>query len=338
MLILLALLATFTTFAQNTIDDVDFSVLEPLRPVNRKLQRKQEKIKYLKKLQKEAELKSIQESGEYLAVLESGATLENIDNELETFQVHKDLNVYVHRQADHYNYKYILDKNKKIKYKVHTDFVHDISVVSNLQPKPELWSTTDNIDLLATNNKFTHVKFQFNLCSEAIMSRYLQEVAEARYDQVNRSLRLEGQGYLNWDYPVELGWSLNYQTASFETVTTSGGNYRAIHTGPIIRTLVGQLQGGDILLRLGYQHTVNANYTYRINDVSYIAVLNANTAELGTEWLNKTSLGRFSLGFVFRRQWISMKENLDDSVRLSSSSRTADAFGFTLGHDFDWKL
>jgi hypothetical protein len=338
MLILLGLLSSFTLFAQNTIDDVDFTVLEPLRPINRKLMRKQEKIKYLKKLQKDAELKNIQESGEYLAVLESGATLENIDNELEVFQVHKDLNVYVYRQADHYNYKYILDKDKKIKYKVHTDFLHDISVVSNLKPKPELWSTSENVDLLDTNNKLTHLKFQFNLSSEAIMSRYLQEVAEARYDQVNRSIRLEGQGYLNWDYPVELGWSLNYQTASFETVTTSGGNYRAIHTGPIIRTLVGQLQGGDILVRLGYQHTVNANYTYRINDVSYIAVLNANTAELGTEWMNKTSLGRFSMGLVYRRQWISMKENLDDSVRLSSSSRTADALGFTLGHDFDWKL
>ncbi|MFZ4712580.1 MAG: hypothetical protein ACOYL6_02605 [Bacteriovoracaceae bacterium] len=335
---LLAFLTTFSSFAQNTLESVDFSVLDPIRPVQKKNPNRAEKLIYLMKLKREALKKEIMNSGEYLAVIQSGAILESVENDSDTFKVNKDINVYVFRQADHEGFKYIVGKDKKIKYKIHTKYLVDISVVSDLNPKPETWSEVKEPVNLFAEDKLTKLKLQFNLHSEAINSRYLQEVAEERYDQVNHSLRFETQSYLHWDYPMELGWSLNYQAASFTTVNTSGGIYRAFHTGPILRTRIGTFKDGDLLLHFSYQRSLNGNYSYRINDTSYIALLSVNTAEIGTEWMQQNSWGRFSIGLAYRREWISLKQNLDDSVRVSSASRTADSLGISLGQDFDWNL
>lgn len=331
-------LFSLTSFAQTTLDDVDFTVLDPLRPVTRKgVQSNEEKNQYVMRLKKDVEMKRVMESGQYLAVIQKEAILEDLSTE-KSYIIHKDINVYAYRQADGADFKYVVGKDGKIKFKVHTKYLNDITQVTDLKAKPKEWSEVQVVQELQAQDKIKSIYGQFNLHLEAIDSRYLQEVAETRYDQVNRSWRFEGQSYFHWNFPLEIGASLNYQTAHFVTVNTEGGDYKALHLGPIIRGSLGELAGGEVMMHFSYQRSLNANYAYQINDASYVAILTVNSAELGVERLSSTRYGRMSLGLNLRREWVSMKQNLDDSVVVSSASRTADSFGLMIGHDFAWNL
>lgn len=318
------------------LKDTDFSALKPLKPKNVNLDyEKKLELTYAKKRQ--AELEAIIESQDHLVSIERNAILEDIDSK-EIYVLNHEINAYVYRLTDKNNCKYIKDKKGKIRFKVEQKYVHDLNYIAELKPKPKYFTEVSrpiDVQNIERIKKFTT---QFNFHFEAHNSRYMQEVAEKRYDQLNSGNRLESVFYLNWSFPVELGASINYQSYSYTTVTSGDAKFRALNVGPVVRFGIGEIGNSPLKMHLSYQQDLGATYTYRIYDAINTNVMKQSTMEAGIERFSKNKYGNFILGFNVRRSMLATRDTSDSSLKVSSGDRSATAFGLFLGQDLEFHL
>lgn len=339
MVMFFVLLFSFNLYAEeNPLSEVDFSVLEPIRHQDKNLEAKdtqdEEKVRDLKR---KVELKTIVESGQYLAVIRADTYLESLDG-TEIFKTKKDLNVYVYREPDHDKFKYVLDTKGQVRYKVQQKAVEDVTLVADMKPKPEQFSEVENKLELASHDKFSHLLTQYNLHMEALGSRYLQEIAEARYDNIVRSMRAEAIGYIKWNFPLELGASVNYQTATISTLYSANAVFRSWNVGPIVRWHAFNWDETEYRMHFSFQQSLASTYQYQILDARFVTVMSTQTAELGLEGFSPNKYGRMTYGINLRRQWLAITASEDKYVLLGARSNTADSIGFYIGHDFDIAL
>lgn len=339
MVMILALLFSTAVFAQtDSLSEVDFSVLEPIHHEDKNLEISESlRLKQLKEMKHKVELKTIKESGQYLAVIRAGAYLETLDG-LEIFELKKDLNVYVYRLSDESQFKYVLDTKGAVRYKVQQKDVEDVTLVSDLKAKPEQFSEVENKLELTAHDHFTRFLTQYNFHMEVLNSRYLQEIAEARYDNLTRSMRAEAIGYLRWNFPLELGASVNYQTATISTLYSANATYRSWNLGPVVRWHAFNIGNAEYRMHFSYQQSLASTFAYQIVDARFVTVMSTQTAELGLEGFAPTKHGNLTYGLNFRRQWLSIKASEDKTVLLGARSNTADSIGVYLGHDFEINL
>lgn len=335
MLILAFLISS--VFAQSD-SAIDFSVLEPLHHKDVNLDIREDlKYKEIADYKRKVELETILKSGQYLAVIKAGTFVENLDS-TQVYEIKKDLNVYVYRTPDESHYKYIVNTKGEVKYKVQQAKVEDVSLVVNLKPQPEQFSEVENKVELTAHDHLTKLLTQFNVHGELFNSRYLQEVAEARYDNINRSMRAEGLTYLRWNYPIELGLSANYQTSNISTMYSANATFRSYNLGPVIRWHAFELFNTEYKMHFSYQQSLGSTFSYQIEDTRFVTVLSTQTAELGIEGFSPTKHGNMTYGLNYRRQWLSITANVDTYVLLGARSNTADSVGLYIGHDFEINL
>lgn len=330
--------SVFAQEVQKDLSEVDFSVLEPIRHQDKNLEIKDSrKLQQIADYKRKVEMKTILESGKYLAVLKAGTFVENLEG-TEIFKLSKDLNVYVYRTPDESHYKYVVNTKGEVKYKVQQAQVEDVTLVVDLKPKPEHFSEVENKIELTSHDKFTKFLTQYNFHSELFNSRYLQEVAEARYDNINRSLRAEAIGYLRWNFPIELGLSANYQTANVSTLYSANATFRSYNLGPVIRWHAFSWNNTEYRMHFSYQQSLGSTFAYQVADTLFVTVLSTQTAELGLEGFSPNKWGNLTYGINARRQWLSITANVDNYVLLGARSNTADSIGLYIGHDFEINL
>lgn len=335
MLILAFLISS--VFAQ-TEPAIDFSVLEPLHHEDKNRDIREDlRYKAIADYKRKVEMETILQSGQYLAVLKAGTIVENLDGS-EIFEIKKDLNAYVYRTPDESHYKYIVNNKGEVKYKVQQAKVEDVSLVVDLKPKPDQFSEVENKIEQTSHDQLTHFLTQFNVHGELFNSRYLQEIAEARYDNINRSMRAEGIGYIRWNYPIELGLSANYQTSNISTLYSANATFRSYNLGPVIRWHAFEWNNNQYKMHFSYQQSVGSTFAYQVLDTKFVTVLSTQTAELGIEGFSPTKHGNMTYGLNFRRQWLSITANVDNYVLLGARSNTADSIGLYIGHDFEINL
>lgn len=338
MFIILLSLLHFSAFAQDNFDlkQSDFEVLKPLKPRNTNLDyEKKLAVAHAKKRQ--AELESIIESGDHLVSLERDSLLEDLDSK-EVFILKREINAYVYRLVDSNGCKYIKDKSGKVRFKVEQRYVHDLNYIADLKPNPKHFTEIARPIDVQNIERLKKFITQFNFHFEAHNSRYMQEVAEKRYDQMNSGNRLESVFYLHWEFPVELGASVNYQSYAYTTVTSGDAKFRALNIGPVVRFDVGEWGNSPLKMHFSYQQDFGATYTYRINDAVYTNVMKQNAAEIGLERLTQNKYGRFILGLNYRRSMMATRQTSDSSLKTSSGDRSANSLGLYLGQDVDFNL
>lgn len=340
-LVLLIFIFSVNVFAQNQdsdpLSDVDFSVLAPLQPKDRVREKRVEEYIKAKELKQKVEISDIVSSGTYLSTILSGSYLENIEG-TEIYKLNRDINVYVYKKTDGGDYKYIVDKKNNLRYKTLRKNVEDVSAVADLNTKPQTYSEVETNHFYKSYDDIKMIKTQFNLHREMINSRYLMEIAESRYDNPSSSTRLEGIAFFQWNFPIELGISANYQTATFETVNSTPAYYRSWNLGPVMRFDLIHDDGITYKMNLSYQHAAAATLTYKLYETEYVTLLSNNSFQVGFEGQTKNSIGNFCFGLTYRRQWISVKKTVDENLKLGARSRNADSIGLFIGQDFNFNL
>jgi hypothetical protein len=314
----------------NKIQENDVNTEEIIRKII--IPKSKRKYSYAEKEALKIGLKDIVKSGTFIGVIRRGTRLVH----LRTGKLHYNqrlITVKAYKKNDYEGYKLLINKNGFSTYKVLSNQLESIKVISKLYEAPDKYQeVSKKLDYRTADTK-VNLRGQFNIHIGVSQSQFLKELGRVN-SNIGQTTRYEGQFYSQFKFPVLLGFTTNYENtfANF----SNGGSYSmtSLSLGPMAKTKPYLWGEAEYTFFSQVRHAIFSKATVKSPTFSGDFNLSQTSFVLGGERKVKSFLGNIMIGFNYQRQWLKpSSKNL--SANFNSENTISDAFVLSFGYQKD---
>lgn len=275
-------------------------------------------------------LEEILSSPEELGVVKAGSHIYQIEDSQKLF-LDKDIFIRFHRKPDEQGFKYLVNKNGDIKYKVETKDIHSVAQETTLYEPPHSYSEAPELKQIVWDQKLNS-KFEIGAALSSVKGHYLADLLNLESAPTGQMTQLGVAYHADWEWPVKVGLGAYYQEAKFKT---DGGtsSYRAFSLGPIFKSQ--NFYPMEVAVRVFTQirYSPVGRMDAQVSRGATSFDFNATDFFLGLEFPMKNRWGEFVTSVFTHYQWLSLK-NQDEIVMIESSNKANQAIGLGFSQVF----
>lgn len=271
-------------------------------------------------------IEALKKRGTQKLLLKEGTILHSLDDSA-TYRIPRDLVALSLKGYDENGWAYLINTDKKIRYKTYWKHVIPIREVSDLRLPPKRFKKVSQKDL--RKEKTVEKIGYFHELSLLVFNRsskHLQNIANENIDATFGN-GLSYQIFFDLNFPVYLGAGLEYLRG-----TTSGATkdftLQQINLGPVANIKTGTLFGRKTFLQIGAMFSMIDRTT--TNFTSDYITYNTQSFSIGQRAYYPTRYGDLLLGLSYSREWINAKSETlpsDATDELAQDSK----FTFNIG-------
>ncbi len=275
-------------------------------------------------------LEEILTSPEELGVIKAGTYVYHLDNSKKVL-LDKDIYIRFHRRPDEQGFKYLVNKNGDIKYKVETNYIFSIAPETVMYEPPHSYTPAPKRKKVFWDEKLK-TNLELGLAVSMMKGDFLQDLLNldaAPSGQLNHI----GANYLaDWSWPVKVGLGAYYQTGSFNT---DGGttNFSSLSFGPIFKSKNFYPREIPVRLQAQVRYSPFAKMDVNISNGSTGFDFNTTDLLVGVEFPIQNKWGEFVISLFTHYQWLNLK-NQDEIVNIESSNKPNQAIGLGISQVF----
>jgi hypothetical protein len=278
-----------------------------------------------------------QEQAPYRVYLKPGSVIESV----KTKSFHKtDRGIYVFVTAikNNRSHFYVYDKNKKPVYVADANSIIEFEKDIQLLPNVDAETTYPAPSVMHAHNKYAFFDTQFNFHLDNMQSSKNYELPYALPTGIIAK-RFELRTLYTSELPVNFGFTMNYQTATWEVenIETVNATLSILSFGPQIQRYVYEEDNMAISILLGGEYApIYSVSTGELKD-KYTGVL----FNVGAEFLWKTDLGKWSLGAHYRRHDLTLQSSPMfqlEGIQTVPENIVINSIGGMLGYKYEWDL
>lgn len=271
------------------------------------------------------------ESGFENGALRGGITVTDIETN-ENKLINRPLYVRAYRLTDENGFKYLVNKDGKIIYKVHIDYFDPITEITNLYVPPTKYNT---YKVEKTNDYDGSLKIlpEVGLGFDAVSSSFVADLLNDTTANLGFGTRAVANGYTKWKLPVKVGATLQFEQ-SYYKIDSGNAQVSGLSFGPLVRSkdlvvsetkyrFMGQLRLSPFT-SMKYETETDSG-TFKFNTYAALAAL---------EFPIKNYYGNLVGALYYQQQFFNLK-NQEQSVNLSSKTTSNQSFGLMLSQVFE---
>ncbi len=280
-----------------------------------------------KKIQRQ-DLDKIQSSQLEIICLKKNTTLLSIDIS-KTYKTKKAVYVQAYRLSDSFNYRYIVNKNKELKYIVPVKSVSSIKTVTSMREPPEYYTPAPTLKKRADKyDKFLNYKFGIEYGIGSTNPLFSKDLFELKSSGSFLTQSLRGSIISNWKAsPIQIGLNLGYSTFSFIEDEKKGTSQKVLAG---IR-LESQNFPSLYNLFLFTNIDISLSSSIKINDGSQSIKLSDTKADLGFAFSRQQNNRTWDFGVYLSRTFSKPRE-LKNKISVTPKRSYDDGFSFFISH------
>lgn len=274
----------------------------------------------------------IEESGFELISILAGKTLIKLETN-QSMPVEKSFYAKVYRRPDEFGFKYVINKDGSLTYKIHESNINIITQEVALYEPPAQYQVET---LVIPKNKYDKT---LTLLPEAVLSagvvngKFMADLLDNNNANKGYSTQIGGNLVAKWKYPLRIGAALRYENAQYNTGYAGGLKYSAFSFGPLFRSK--DLGSDTFAFRIQTQYRISPwarattsnieNNTYQFNSSDWLTSIDH---PIKNRW------GEFVLGLYVQYQWLSLK-NQKIPVELNGTNLANQSLGVNFSQVFE---
>jgi hypothetical protein len=244
----------------------------------------------------------------------------------------KDITVKAHAITDAGKFRYIVDNNGELKYKVYYNDISNIKNITNLYHTPHYFSRIKKVKKVSFNDKQFDYSIKFNLHGGLTLNQYTNQIIGGT-ENYAPMIRTELGFMTKLKFPLQIGLSGVYESITGNI--NSGGKFstKILSFGP---TIMKDHIYNNYDLIIQPRVSVFADLTEQQTDSDKVYKLSDTSLLIGVEkHTDYEMFGKFTLGYNFQRKWIKPKAR-STGFDIGTDVRYDDSFSIYVGHRSDW--
>lgn len=271
-------------------------------------------------------------SGHDYGSLRNGTVIRRIDNN-KNQTIYKQMFVKNYRQEDEHGFKYLLNKDGTVTYKVYSERVEPIKEELVLHEPPANYTPAPYIVKTFYDEKLS-LPPEFTFYAGSVRGDFIKDLFNDPKAGSGSSTQYGLHFSTKWNLPIKAGGVIHYERSNY---SLQGGG-KVIYTSPSIGP---QFKTKDfdwfvIPFRLQAQfrvspfarataETINGPGTFKFNSADFLASI---------EVPFKNRWGEFVLGGYLQNQWLNIKDQ-KTLVDVKATNKTNKSFGISLAQVFE---
>ena len=208
------------------------------------------------------------------------------------FKLNKDIYVKIHTKINADGYQYIKGKDGKTQYIVHSNYLHSIKDITQLEAEPKNFTTYDIPPNYADLDDSIHLLTQVNSSFDKMKSPLLNALSGVSQDRTVDSFQFEIDLNTKWGFVFDVGTLLQYTQGEITITAQKDTTLRNLSVGAYIRKEFINSELFSFAAKLGMKRsfwgsieTIYGRYNY-----------SQNTFFASLENIWKTRLGNWMIG------------------------------------------
>lgn len=325
------LLASISGFAQV----VDLSAIQELDeelPNYRDYKNTEEEIKFQRIQRKfrppyrKVALDEIMRSPLETGALKKGSVIREIESN-KNYRTHKVMYVKYFKLEDEQGFKYLVNKDENVVWKVPSRFVEPLKEELTLYEPPHKYTPAPTNIVRAEYDKKLNIRPELSFYAGAVVGDYMRDLFDDKKARSGTSTQYGLHFFTQWKLPVIVGGVLHYERSTYQLTSGNKVIYSSPSIGPQIKTQDFQLF--DTQVRFQTQLRVSPLARAQIENVNQTVKFNSTDLLLSLETPFKNQFGEFVLGAFFQNQWLNLKDQ-ENLVNVRATNQTNKSFGISL--------
>jgi hypothetical protein len=278
------------------------------------------------------QLEKIKQSPVVYGAIRKGAYLRNLETN-QNYQVARPMYVKCYSLEDENEFKYVLDKNGDVRWRVRSRYVEPIREELSLYVSPVTYAPApENLVRSFYDDELT-VPPEVSFFVGRAQGDYMSDLFEDRRARGGTSNQYGLHFFTQWKLPLKAGAVIHYERASYNL--RGGGRvlYSAPSLGPQLKSRDFDVFGRPLRFQAQFRvspfarataDTVFGSGTFKFNSTDVLAA-----AELPI----KNRFGEFVVGLYYQSQWLNLKDQ-EMPVRVRAANQTNKSWGLSFGQVF----
>ncbi len=278
------------------------------------------------------QLEKISQSPVVYGAIRKGAYIRNLATN-ENHQVTRPMYVKFYGLEDENQFKYIIDKNGEVGWRVRSRYVEPIQAELALYVPP-LTYTPAPTNLVRTiyDRKLT-VPPEVSYYAGRAQGDYMTDLFEDRTARAGTSTQYGVHFFTQWKLPLKAGVVLHYERTSYNLQDGGRVLYSAPSIGPQLKTRDFDFFGRALRFQTHFRispfarataDTIYGSGTFKFNSTDVLGSL---------EMPVKNRFGEFVFGLYFQSQWLNLRDQ-QMPVDLRAANQTNKSWGLSLAQVF----
>lgn len=270
----------------------------------------------------------IKNSGYELGSIPASAKLRSVTSNKE-YGTYKPMYVKYYRLEDEQGFKYLLNKDGTVTYKVHTKYVEPLKDDLVLHEPPSRYTPAPRIERTYYDEKLS-VPPELTFYAGVSQGDYMKDLFNDPKASEGSSVQYGLHFFTKWDLPIRAGGVIHYERTSYNL--TNGGKviYSSPSIGPQFKTknfdwFVFPVRFQAQFRVSPFARATTDNSEFKFNSADFLA---------SVEFPIKNSWGEFVLGAYMQNQWLNIKQQ-KTQVDVKATNETNKSFGLSIAQVFE---
>lgn len=333
----LLLLLTPTAFAQ--VDVTAIQKLDEELPNYSDFQQTDEEIKFQRQRRRFLppkriiSLEQIQKSEVGQGAIKTGSPIRRLDDN-SSHKVFKDIYVRYYKLEDEDSYRYLLNKDGSVSWRIRSKYVEPIEEDLVLYEPPQRYTPAPKNIVRTVYDRKLSILPELSFYTGLVQGDYMADLFEDKKARSGLSNQYGLHFFTKWKIPVKAGAVLHYEKASYRL--RGGGQvlYSAFSLGPQIKTRDFEIWGQPLRFQMHFRISPFARAEAETIYGSGTFKFNSTDALLSIERPFKNFLGEFVLGLYTQSQWLNLREQRV-LVNLKTATETNKSLGIVFAQVFE---
>ncbi len=277
-------------------------------------------------------LEEIKQSGTSLGAVKSGSPLTNLKSN-KNYQVSKLIYVKYYNLQDENGFKYILNKNGDVSWRIANRYVEPIKQELVLYEPPLRYTPAPENIVRTEYDKKLSLPPELSFYTGFVQGDFMKDLFNDNKAGSGVSTQYGLHVFTQWKLPVKAGFVVHYERATYKL--SNGGQilYSSPSFGPQFKTKEFDFGGHPIRFQAQFRVSPFARASARMNNEEITFKFNSADFLASIERPIKNRFGEFVVGVFIQSQWLNIKDQ-SLPVDVKASNETNKAFGLSLSQVF----
>lgn len=275
----------------------------------------------------------IKSSGTQMGAISPGVFAIDIETN-KKFIISKYIFVTSYNLQDEGGFKYILNNDGTVKWRILGEYVEPIKEELSLYEEPVHYSSTPINTIEQELDKKISIPSEAVFYAGIVNGQYMADLFNDSSTNNGISNQFGGHLFTKWKWPVKAGAALHYEKANYKLNNGTQVNYNSISFGPQVKTKDFEILGQPIRFQAQFRIGPWANATGKTSTGKQIFKFHSNDFLVSIERPINNSFGEFVLSLYSQTQWLNLKDQTTP-VNLSSSNVTNNSLGLCIAQVFE---
>jgi hypothetical protein len=283
-------------------------------------------------LTRQVSLDEINQSGLAYGSIDKGAILTNLETN-KNYKVPKSIFIKFHALQDEHGFKYVVNKEGQVKWKIHTRYVSPLKEELTMYVPPHRYTPApENLVKTEFDHKLS-IPPEFSFYVGTVQGDYMADLFEDAKASSGLSNQYGVHFFTEWKLPIKAGVVLHYERTSYKL--SDGGQiiYSSPSIGPQFKTKDFEFLGHPLRFQTQFRvspfakagaETSSGETSFKFNSADLLASI---------ERPIENRYGHFVLGLYFQSQWLNIKDS-NQEVSVKASNETNKSIGLSFSQVF----